>query len=214
MDQLREASVLGGRFRLIEPVGTGGQGQVWRASDWMSRHEVAVKVLDAHPAGDAVAHARFRLVARTVVQLSGPGIVPVREYGEAALPEGIALPYLVRDLVGGQTLEQRLAEGPLPAGEALQVVAAVSGALAASHRAGVAHGHLVPANIVLGPDGVEVTDFGLWGLRQTPAGDEDAGLSYAAPELADGGPATPAADMYALGIVFIACLAGIGPGAA
>jgi len=180
----------------------------------MSRHDVAVKVLDAHPAGDAVAQARFRLVARTVIQLSGPGIVPVREYGEAALPEGIALPYLVRDLVGGQTLEQRLAEGPLPAGEALQVVAAVSGALAASHRAGVAHGHLVPANIVLGPDGVQVTDFGLWGLRRKPAEDEYPGLSYAAPELADGGPATPAADMYALGIVFIACLAGIGPGAA
>ncbi len=179
----------------------------------MSRHDVAVKVLDAHPAGDAVAQARFRLVARTVVQLSGPGIVPVREYGEAALPEGITLPYLVRDLVGGQTLEQRLSEGPLAAGEALQVVAAVSGALAASHRAGVAHGHLVPANIVLGPAGVEVTDFGLWGLRQ-PAGAEYPGLSYAAPELADGGPATPAADMYALGVVFIACLAGIGPGAA
>ena len=179
----------------------------------MSRHDVAVKVLAAHPAGDAVAQARFRLVARTVVQLSGPGIVPVHEYGEAALPEGIALPYLVRDLVGGQTLEQRLAEGPLPAGEALQVVAAVSGALAASHRAGVAHGHLVPANIVLGPDGVQVTDFGLWGLRRKPAGDEYPGLTYAAPELADGGPATPAADMYALGIVFIACLAGIGPGA-
>ena len=180
----------------------------------MSRHDVAVKVLDAYPAGDAVAQARFRLVARTVVQLSGPGITPVHEYGEAALPDGIVLPYLVRDLVGGQTLEQRLAQGPLPAGEALQVVATVAGALAAAHRAGVPHGHLVPANIVLGPDGVRVTDFGLGGLRQPAEGDYPAGLSYAAPELADGGLATPAADMYALGIVFIACLAGIDPGAA
>ena len=180
----------------------------------MSRHDVAVKVLDAHLAGDAVAQARFRLVARTVVQLSGPGITPVHEYGEAALPDGLALPYLVRDLVGGQTLEQRLAQGPLSAGEALHVVAAVAGALAAAHRAGVPHGHLAPANIVLGPDGVQVTDFGLWGLRQPPESDYPAGLSYAAPELALGGAATPAADMYALGIVFIACLAGIGPGTA
>ncbi len=202
---------MGGRFRLIAPVGAGGPGRVWRAADWMSRHDVAVKVLDASPAGDAVAQARFRLVARTVVQLSGPGVAPVHEYGEVPLPEGTVLPYVVRDLVEGPTLAERLAEGSLPAGEALRVVAAVAGALAAAHRAGVPHGHLTPANIVLGPDGVRVTDFGLWALRRHRGdGMEPSGLSFQAPELAGGGAATPAADMYALGVVFIACLAGIG----
>jgi hypothetical protein len=213
VDQLREASVLGGRFRLIEPVGAGGPGGVWRAADAVARHEVAVKVLAAHAAGDTVAQARFRLVARTVLQLSGPGIAQVREFGEAELPDGRTVPYLVRDLIPGRTLGERLRAGPLPPGEALRVVAATADALAVAHRAGIAHGHLVPANVVLAPAGLRVTDFGLWALRPRPAEDRAPGaLSYAAPELAEGGPATPAADMYALGVVFLACLAGIGPG--
>jgi eukaryotic-like serine/threonine-protein kinase len=213
VDQLREASVVGGRFRLIEPVGAGGPGGVWRAADAVAGHEVAVKALAAHAAGDTVAQARFRLVARTVLQLSDPGIAEVWEFGEAELPDGRTVPYLVRDLIPGRTLGERLRAGPLPPGEALRVVAATADALAVAHRAGIAHGHLVPANIVLAPAGLRVTDFGLWALRPRPAEDRAPGaLSYAAPELAEGGPATPAADMYALGVVFLACLAGIGPG--
>ncbi|HEY2130360.1 MAG TPA: protein kinase [Streptosporangiaceae bacterium] len=204
---------MGGRFRLIEPVGAGGPGGVWRAADGAARHEVAVKALAAHAAGDTVAQARFRLVARTVLQLSDPGIAPVREFGEATLPDGQAVPYLVRDLIPGRTLGERLRAAPLPPGDALRVVTATADALAVAHRAGIAHGHLVPANIILAPGGLRVTDFGLWALRPRPDEDRAPGaLSYAAPELAEGGPATPAADMYALGVVFLACLAGIGPG--
>jgi eukaryotic-like serine/threonine-protein kinase len=204
---------VGGRFRLIEPVGAGGPGGVWRAADAVADHEVAVKVLAAYLVGDTVAQARFRLVARTVLQLSEPGVAQVREFGEAELPAGRTVPYLVRDLIPGPTLGERLRAGPLPPGEALRVVAGTADALAAAHRAGVAHGHLVPANIILAPGGLRVTDFGLWALRPRPDEDRVPGaLSYAAPELAEGGPATPAADMYALGVVFLACLAGIGPG--
>ena len=204
---------MGGPFRLIEPVGAGGPGGVWRAADTATRHEVAVKALAAHAAGDTVAQARFRLVARTVLQLSDPGIAHVREFGEAELADGRIVPYLVRDLIPGRTLGERLRAAALPPGEALRVVAATADALAAAHRAGIAHGHLVPANIILAPGGVRVTDFGLWALRPRPDEDRAPGaLSYAAPELAEGGPATPAADMYALGVVFLACLAGIGPG--
>ena len=213
VDHLREASVLGGRFRLIEPVGAGGPGGVWRAADVAAHHEVAVKLLAAHAVADTVAQARFRLVARTVLQLSDPGVAQVREFGEAELQDGRTVPYLVRDLVPGPTLGERLRAGPLSPGEALRVVAATADALAVAHRAGIAHGHLVPANIVLAPGGLRVTDFGLWALRPRPDEDRPPGaLSYAAPELAEGGPATPAADMYALGVVFLACLAGIGPG--
>jgi eukaryotic-like serine/threonine-protein kinase len=204
---------VGGRFRLIEPVGAGGPGGVWRAADVSARHEVAVKLLAAHAAGDTVAQARFRLVARTVLQLSDPGVAQVREFGEAELPHGRTVPYLVRDLIPGPTLGERLRAGPLSPGEALRVVATTADALAVAHRAGIAHGHLVPANIVLAPLGLRVTDFGLWALRPRPDEDRPPGaLSYTAPELAEGGPATPAADMYALGVVFLACLAGIGPG--
>jgi eukaryotic-like serine/threonine-protein kinase len=181
---------------------------VWRAADLASGQAVAVKMLDVFPAGDTAAQVRFRLVARTVAQLSAPGVAQVRESGEAELGDGRTVPYLVRDLVAGPTLDDRLNQGPLPAGEALRLVADVAGALDVAHRAGVAHGHLVPSNIVFGPGLVKITDFGLWPLRPRPAGLVPGGLSYTAPELAHG-PATPAADMYALGVVFVACLAGI-----
>ena len=185
MDHLRESSVVGGRFRLIEPVGTGRPAGVWRAVDLASGQDVAVKVLDAFPAADTAAQARFRQVARTVAQLSAPGLAGVREFGEAELDGGRTVPYLVRELVSGPTLDERLNRGPLPAGEALRVVAEVAAALAVAHRAGVAHGHLVPGNIVLGPDRVKVTDAGLWPLRPLPAGGPvPGGLGYAAPELA------------------------------
>ncbi len=212
MDHLRESSVVGGRFRLIEPVGTGRPAGVWRAADLASGQDVAVKVLDAFPAADTAAQARFRLVAQTVAQLSAPGLAGVREFGEAELDGGRSVPYLVRDLVGGPTLDERLNQGALPAGEALRVVAGVAEALAEVHRAGVAHGHLVPGNIVFGPDQVKVTDAGLWPLRPRPMnGPAAGGLGYTAPELTHG-PVTPAADMYALGVVFVACLAGIASG--
>ena len=184
---------------------------MWRAADLASGQAVAVKTLDVFPAGDSAAQARFRLVARAVAQLSAPGVAQVRESGEAELDGGRTVPYLVRDLVSGPTLDDRLNQGPLPAGEALRLVADLAGALDAAHRTGVVHGHLVPSNIVFGPGQVKVTDFGLWPLRPRPAGPVPGGLSYAAPELTHG-PATPAADMYALGVVFVACLAGIASG--
>jgi eukaryotic-like serine/threonine-protein kinase len=212
VNPLGAASAVGGRFRLIEPVRSSDPDGAWRAADEDTGAEVAIKPLGAYLAGDAVAQARFRHAARAVLQLSAPGIAQVRDYGESSLPGSRVLLYLVRDLAGGQTLDQRLSGGPLPAGEALRVAASVAAALEAAHQAGVPHGHLVPANIVLGGAGtVTVTDFGLPAPRNDHAGAGDrAGLSYLAPELGDGGPATPAADMYALGVVFVACLAGIG----
>jgi serine/threonine-protein kinase len=185
---------------------------VWRAADLASGPDVAVKVLDAFPAADTAAQAKFRLVAQTVAQLSAPGLAEVREFGEAELDGGRTVPYLVRDLVSGPTLDERLNQGALPAGVALRVVAEVAEALAEAHRAGVAHGHLVPGNIVFGPDQVKVTDAGLWPLRPRPTGGPvPGGLGYAAPELTYGLP-NPAADMYALGVVYVACLAGIASG--
>jgi hypothetical protein len=209
VDQLWPGLVLGCRFRLVGPVGGGGPGSVWRAVDETSGRDVAVKTLRARSAnGD---RPRIGVVIASVAALSSPGIAQVRHYGEEPAADGQpAIPYLVRDLVPGPTLEERLAGGSLPAAEALRFVAAAADALATAHRAGVVHGNLVPANVIDGPAGVKVTDFGLSALRERPPGERlQSVLSYAAPERLSGGPATMASDMYSLGVLFVACLSGI-----
>jgi hypothetical protein len=207
VERLGAGSVVAGRYRLVAPVPAREPGGVWRAADELTGAEVAVKLLAPHPADDAAAGLRFRLVGRAAFQLCGSGIAPVYHFGEAVLPDGLAVPYLVRELVGGPTLADRLADGPLPAGQVLQLVAALAAALTVAHRAGVPHGHLVPANVMLTRE-VKVTDFGLAPLSRRPAPESAGVLSYTAPELASGGPATPAADIYALGVLVTACLTG------
>ena len=194
----------------MEPVRTGGSHGVWCAVDEAAGREVAVKALGARAAWDMADRARLRIAFSAVSALHDPGIARVHDYGETALPSGLTVPYLVRDLVAGRSLEERLADGPAPVDEALNVVARVADALAAAHQAGVVHGNLVPANVILGPAGVQVTDFGLWQLRDQPGSAEARSvLSYAAPERLSGEPASPAADMYSLGVLFVACLSGI-----
>jgi eukaryotic-like serine/threonine-protein kinase len=177
--------------------------------DEAAGREVAVKVLRARSAGDD--RPGSGLAFATVAALSGPGIAQVHHYGEEPASEGRpAVRYVVRDLVPGPTLEERLARGSLPAAEALRFVASVADALAAAHGAGVVHGNLVPANVIDGPAGVKVTDFGLSALRDRLPGERfQSVLSYAAPERLSGGPATTASDMYSLGVLFVACLSGI-----
>jgi eukaryotic-like serine/threonine-protein kinase len=213
VDQLRGGSVVGDRYRLTGPVQAVRPGTVWRAIDQASGSEVAVKTLGAFPAGDQLSWARAKLALRVIAGLQYPGIAQVYDYGQVITQAGIAVPYLVREVVAGTTLEQRLGDGPLPVTEALRAVASIADALAAVHQAGLVHGNLVPANVVLGDGGVRVTDAGLWVLRDRPAEKVfPSVLSYAAPERAAGAPATPATDMYSLGVVFVACLTGITAG--
>lgn len=213
MDQLLAGSVLAGRYRLAGLAGasrTLSPGTVWRAVDEVARLEIAVKVLDDKEDGDPGSWAQ---ACRILTKLRCPGVAQVHDEGLAAAPGGAPIRYLVRDLVPGQTLEERLAEGPLQAAEALRIVASLASTLAALHQVGLSHGNLVPSNVVLGPDGVTVTDAGLWLLRDHPVVEVfPSALSYTAPERAAGGPVTPAADMYSLGVVFAACLAGIAAG--
>ena len=166
MADLMPGLILSGHFVLGGPaVPAADGGGLWRAVDVATGTGVLVKILAARPADDAVAQARFRLVARALTGWSDPAVAPVRACGEFIPPGGPAYPYVIRDLVPGPTLAERLRRGPLPAAEALPVVAAVAEALAAAHRTGVVHGHLEPCNIVLGEHGVRVTDFGLAPLR-------------------------------------------------
>jgi eukaryotic-like serine/threonine-protein kinase len=186
---------------------------VWRATDQVSGRDVAVKALGAFPAGDQAPWARARLALRVIAGLQTPGVAVVHDYGRVITPGEFGLPYLVRDFVPGQTLEERLGQGPLETTEALKIVASVADALAAVHQAGLVHGNLVPANVVLTAGGVRVTDAGLWVLRDHPAERLfPSAISYAAPERMAGEPATPATDMYSLGVVFAACLTGISAG--
>lgn len=186
--------------------------------DEAAGHDVAVKALGARAAWSMSERARLRIAFAATSGLTGPGIARVHEYGELSLPGGLAVPYLVRELVTGPSLEERLGCGSLPVDEALGVVASVADALATAHRSGVVHGNLVPGNVVFGPDGVKVTDFGLWSLRDhltgvsRPTANTPSVLSYAAPERLSGEPASPAADMYSLGVLFVACLSGIAAG--
>ena len=204
-------TILSGHFVLGGPaVLSADGGGLWRAVDVATGTGVLVKILAARPADDPVAQARFRLVARALTGWSGPGVAPVRACGEFIPPGGPAYPYVIRDLVPGPTLAERLRRGPLPAGKALPVVAAVAEALAAAHRTGVVHGHLDPHNVILGEHGVRVTDFGLAPLRDVRPGPD----AYRAPELAAGVPFTAAADIYSLGVLLVSCLSGMAAGPA
>jgi len=202
---------------------------VWRATELGTGAHVAVKLLAAHLAGDMVAEARFRLAIRTITQLTSPEVTRILDHGEIAQPAGLAVPYVVRELAEGQSLAGLLGVAPLPVEEALRVMATAADALAVAHRAGLAHGRIQPGNVIVGPDRVRITDFGLGGFGPGPAGRNagsaarrnagagygaasgwtaDGLLSYQAPELAAGGAPSPAADVYAAGVLFAACLAG------
>jgi eukaryotic-like serine/threonine-protein kinase len=206
-------AILDRRFRLTVPLGppavASGTGPVWRATELGTGAHVAVKLLTAHLAGDMVAEARFRLAIRTITQLTSPEVTRILDYGEIAQPGGLAVPYVVRELADGQSLAGLLGAAPLPVEEALRVVATAADALAVAHRAGLAHGRIQPGNVIVGPDRVRITDFGLGGLSPGTAGL----LGYQAPELAAGGAPAPAADVYAVGVLFAACLAGAGASA-
>ena len=213
MAPLTAGAILDRRFRLTVPLGrtAAARGTVWRAAELGTGADVAVKVLAAHLAGDMVAEARFRLAVRTIAQLTSPEVTRVLDYAEITQPGGFAVPYVVRELADGRPLAGLLDGAPLPLDEALRVVATAADALAVAHRAGLAHGRIQPGNVIVGPDRVRITDFGLGSLCAGPGGGM---LRYQAPELAAGGAGTPAADVYAVGVLFAACLTGAEPSAA
>jgi len=209
---------LAGRYRLVRRLASGGMGQVWRATDELLRRPVAVKLLRSEYAEDPAFLDRFRAEARRTAALSHPGIASVFDYGET---EGTGAKgttaYLVMELVEGEPLSVLLArEGRLTPAHALDVIAQAALALESAHRAGVVHRDVKPSNLLLRTDGVvKVTDFGI-----ARAADEaprtDAGMvvgtaAYLSPEQVACCPATPASDVYALGVVAYECLAGRRP---
>jgi serine/threonine protein kinase len=188
---------------------------VWEAEDRVLRRRVAVKIL-AQPlcASPAVA-ARFEREAQAAGRLTHPNIAHVFDYGRDD-----ACPYIVLELIVGSTLRQLLeARGRLPADEAAAIGAQMAAALAAAHEEGVVHRDVKPGNVMVAPDGrAKIMDFGIadavWLEPMTDTGTIMATAKYISPEVATGGGATPASDVYSMGVVLYELLAGRPPFAA
>ena len=203
---------IAGRYALRSPLGIGGMGEVFTATDVRLDREVAVKLVPA--AGiDPVARARFVREARAAARISHPNAVTVYDAGEA---DGFL--YIVMERVTGQPLADRLAAtGEMPVPEAAAMALALLAALGAAHSAGVVHRDVKPANILIGPGGVKLVDFGIATLvgdalsGVTIAGDVVGTPKYLAPEQIEGQPATAATDLYAVGVVLYEMLSGSVP---
>jgi serine/threonine-protein kinase len=206
--------VLGDRYELRGLIGTGGSGSVHLAHDRLLRRDVAIKVL--RPGHDDVARARLRAEARTAAALTHPGIARLLDLGEDETEEGPA-PYLVMEYVEGRTLREVLRAGDrLSTVQMLRVLAEVADALAAVHGAGIVHRDLKPSNIMLTPSGrVVLLDFGIARHHDddplTLTGTIVGTVDYISPEQASGASASPASDLYALGMVAYECLTGLRP---
>ncbi|WBB76865.1 serine/threonine-protein kinase [Micromonospora sp. WMMD1128] len=206
------------RYVLRERIGLGGMSEVWRADDEVLHRPVAVKALAGRLAADPQLRATIQREARAAARLTHPHVTQVYDYGEATLPGGVVTPYLVMELVEGQTLADRLAGGPLAWPDAVRTGGEVAAALAAAHRIGVVHRDVKPANVMLTETGAKVLDFGIAapaGPHQPvtgPAGEPLAGTpAYFAPERLDPGPTHPAGDVYALGVLLYRSLTGRPP---
>src|SRR5215469_15167481 len=205
--------LLAGRYRLDSPIASGGVGEVWRAFDLVLDRPVAVKVLRSEYAGQRQALDRFRAEARHAGSVSHPAIAQVYDYGED--PE-VRAPFLVMELVDGPSLADLLAEGPLDPATTMDVLAQAAAGLQAAHAAGLVHRDVKPGNLLIGAGGqVKITDFGIahaaGSVPITRTGMVVGTPSYLAPERAAGGPASPASDLYSLGIVGYECLSGAPP---
>jgi serine/threonine-protein kinase len=205
--------LLGGRYEILERIGHGGQAMVFRAHDQRLGRTVAVKILGAHVASDPDAVQRLEREARAAASLNSPHVVPVFDVG--ADEDG--RPYLVMEYVPGGTLAAAVAGRlPLPAATIVEYGRQIAEGLAAAHATGLIHRDVNPHNVLMTPEGwLKVTDFGVAkvtgsvGLTQTGL---ILGTAVAmAPEQAQGRPATPASDVYGLGVLLFELATGRPP---
>jgi serine/threonine protein kinase/tetratricopeptide (TPR) repeat protein len=196
---LRPGAVIG-RFELVREIGRGGFGVVWEARDQELGRSVAFKAVRA---GEEPGLREERLLreAEVAARLSHPNIVTLHDVGRSE--QG---PYLVLELLRGETLALRLARGPVPAAEAWRIGVEVASGLAHAHQEGVVHRDLKPGNVFLCADGrVKVLDFGMahaFGRRKTPGGTP----AYMAPEQWRGAPEDERTDVFAFGVLLFQML--------
>ncbi|MEU5973519.1 serine/threonine-protein kinase [Streptomyces sp. NPDC047315] len=207
--------LIGGRYRLLSRLGQGGMGTVWQARDEVVDRQVAVKEprLPDHlsQAERETAHLRMQREARAAARIDHPSVVTIHD----VVVED-AQPWIVMELVQGQSLATRLRDGTLDVSEAARIGAAVLGALTAAHAAGVLHRDVKPDNILLGrADRVVLTDFGIAHVegeqRLTETGGFVGTVEFIAPERALGQAPGPEADLWSLGVVLYAAVEGVSP---
>jgi eukaryotic-like serine/threonine-protein kinase len=207
-------------FAVLEKLGGGGMGVVYRARDLTLGREVALKFLPRDLAGDAVALGRFQREARAASALNHPNVCTV--YG---VEESGGQPVIVMEMIEGETLADRLVRGPLPIEQALALAIQVAGALDAAHRKSIVHRDLKPGNLLVTKSGVKVLDFGLAKMGRAAARDLPAaaavtasGLTrhgdivgtphYMAPEQVCGGETDARSDIFSFGLVLYEMLTG------
>src|ERR1700690_234974 len=221
-----------GPYEICAPIGAGGMGEVYRARDTRLQRDVAIKVLPATLSPDADHLRRFEQEARAVSALNHPNILAIYDIGTH---EGG--PFLVMELLEGETLRERMQQGAIPVRKALEIASQVARGVAAAHEKGIVHRDLKPANIFLTSDGrVKVLDFGLAKLVQrgddvafgetqaftrtneplshpsdpshTQPGMVLGTVGYMSPEQVRGRPADARSDIFALGTILYEMLSG------
>jgi eukaryotic-like serine/threonine-protein kinase len=201
--------VIADRYELKDVVGTGGMSSVFCAYDTLLERNVALKLLHEHHSRDEAYVERFRREARSVAQLSHPGIVIVIDRGEEDGRQ-----YIVFEYIEGENLKQLVERsGPLPVRRVLELGAEIARALAFAHAQGLVHRDVKPQNVLLSEDGpVKVTDFGIArsvdGIGTTETGTVLGTSHYVAPEQARGERVDAKTDVYAFGVVLFELLTG------
>jgi serine/threonine kinase PknH len=195
-----------GRYRLLELVGQGGMGEVWRAFDTATERVVAVKVLPAHLANDRLFQQRFRREAHAAAGLTEPHVVPIHDFGEI---DGRL--YVDMRLIEGRDLQTVLRGGALPPARAVHLIEQIASALHAAHRIGLVHRDVKPSNILITEeDFAYLIDFGIARAAKdeglTATGAMVGTWSYMAPERLTGQTGDARADVYALTCVLHQCL--------
>ena len=201
-----------GPYQIEAPLGAGGMGEVYKATDTRLDRAVAIKVLPEHVAADPDLKQRFEREARTVAALNHPHICTLHDIGNQ---DGID--FLVMEYLEGETLAKRLTKGPLPTDDVLRYATEIADALDKAHRQGIVHRDLKPGNIMLTAAGTKLLDFGLAKLKAAAEGaagltalpTQSAGLTvqgtilgtlqYMAPESLDGKEADARTDLFAFG---------------
>ncbi len=204
-----------GPYEIVAAIGAGGMGEVYKARDERLARDVAIKLLAAHSTDSTRARERFKREAQAVAALQHPNICTIYDVGETA--DGRA--FIVMELLQGETLQQRIAHGPLDLRVILEIGAALADALQAAHAAGIVHRDIKPANILLTSRGPKILDFGLVKADpRVPPGDAaaaeletralltDAGsavgtLAYMSPEQLRGEEVDARTDLFSFGLV-------------
>jgi len=195
-------------YRIVEQIGAGGMGVVYRAHDEQLDRDVAIKVLPTDFLADENAHKRFRKEALSLARLNHPNVATVHEFGSQD-----GLDFLVTEYIPGITLDVKLAQGALPGAEVLRLGVQLAEGLAAAHQQGIVHRDLKPGNLRITPDGrLKILDFGLaqlmphaseLGLTATATGTQETSgtLPYMSPEQLRGEIADARSDIWSAGAV-------------